>query len=50
MGKKGLGSRSGNAKRHIAMAFEFLRAGKSYQEATKLVPGLSISKQGLAKA
>jgi hypothetical protein len=32
------------------MAFEFLRAGKSYQAAIKLVPGLSISKQGLAKA
>jgi hypothetical protein len=35
MGKKPRGSRSGNTKRQIAMAFELVKMGKSYQEASK---------------
>jgi hypothetical protein len=50
MGKKFLGSRSGNIKRQITMAFELVKGGASYQEAIDGVPNLPMSKQGLQKA
>ena len=49
MGKKTLGSRSGNAKRQIAMAFTHVRDGKSLSQAINAVPGLSMSRNGLSK-
>ena len=50
MGKKSLGSRSGNTKRQMTMAFELVKGGMSYQKAIDSVPNLTIGKSGLQKA